>query len=135
MKKALLTAFVIAVLVSSSFAQDMAAVATNPPATKEADRHAAEAKRAREWHNLLVTELKLSDEQVKKWDEMNAAFGERRKAISNNAEITGEVKREKITALLKAKESQFAQLLSEQQQAKYKELVETKKKEAAKKEG
>jgi hypothetical protein len=129
MKKAFVTALVIAASVCTAFAQDQKADAPgNVVVVKESDQKSYEAKQAQDWQNLLVTELKLTDEQMKKIAEMDKAFGDRRMAISKNTELTDEVKAERKEALLKARDKQFLQLLTADQQAKYKELVDAKTK-------
>ena len=93
---------------------------------KETEQKSDVAKQAQNWQNLLVTELKLTDEQVKKIADMDKAFGDRRVAITKNTELTDEEKTERKAALLKARDRQFLQLLTPDQQARYKELVEAK---------
>jgi Spy/CpxP family protein refolding chaperone len=128
MKKTFLTALIICASVCTAFAQDQkATTASDATVTKETDQKTMDAKKAQEWQNL-VTELKLTDEQVTKIAEMNKAFGERRKAIENNADLTDEAKAERKAALKKAQEAQFTRLLTPEQQAKYKELMEAKNK-------
>src|SRR4051812_3776986 len=129
MKKTFVTALVITASVCTAFAQDQKAdAAANVTVVKESDQKSYEAKQAMDWQNLLVTELKLTDEQMKKIAEMDKAFGERRVAISKNTELTDEVKAERKEALLKARDKQFLQLLTADQQVKYKELVDAKTK-------
>ena len=129
MKKTFFTALVIAASVCTAFAQDQKTEAPgNVAVVKLSDQKSNEAKQAQDWQNLLVTELKLTDEQVKKIAEMDKAFGERRVAITNNTELTDEVKAERKEALLKARDKQFLLLLTADQQAKYKELVDAKTK-------
>jgi hypothetical protein len=130
MRKTLLTALVISASVCTAFAQDQKTDASaNVAVVKEADQKSNQVKQAQDWQNLLVTELKLTDEQVKKITELNKAFGDRRVAIEKNTDLSDEAKAERKTALLKAKEAQFTQLLTAEQQTKYKELVEAKTKE------
>ena len=129
MKKTLLTALVMCASVLAVSAQDQkATTASNAPVVaKEADQKAMQAKKAQEWNDLLKSELKLTDEQVTKIAELNKAFGERRQAIHNNATLTDEVKNEKKMALKKAWDTQFLNILTPEQQVRYKELLEVKK--------
>lgn len=127
MKKTLLTALVIFASVCVASAQDQKATATSTvPAATEADQKTPEVK-AREWQKLVETELKLTEEQMTKIAELNKAFGERRKAIENNPDLTAEAKIERKAALKKAWDAQFVKLLTPEQQARYKELLEAKK--------
>jgi Spy/CpxP family protein refolding chaperone len=127
MKKALLTALIISASVCTAFSQTTKTqVSTDVAVAKGTDKKSTEVKQAQEWQALLVTELKLTDEQQKKITELNKAFGEREKSIENNAELTNEAKAERKTMLKKAQETQFLKLLTPEQQARYKELVEKK---------
>ncbi len=127
MKKTLLTALVIAASVCTAFAQDQKATTTSDaPVVKEADQKSTEAKKAQEWNELVKTELKLTDEQQQKIAELNKVFGERRQSIHNNTTLTDEEKSQKKMALKKAWDTQFLNLLTPEQHAKYKELLETK---------
>ena len=124
MKKTFLTALVIAASVCTAIAQDQkTTTSSEAPVVKESDQKAEMAKQAKEWQELIVTELKLTDEQKQKIAEMDKAFGERRKAIHNNEELTDEAKAERKAALLKAREAQFVKLLTPEQQARYTELL------------
>jgi Spy/CpxP family protein refolding chaperone len=127
MKKTFLTALVICASVYAAFAQDKKAnTSTDAPVVKEADQKSPEVK-AQEWQKLLETELKLTDEQKTKIAEMNKAFGERAQSIANSPDLTAEAKAERTAKLNQAKEAQFTKLLTAEQQAKYKELLEAKK--------
>jgi Spy/CpxP family protein refolding chaperone len=127
MKKTLLTALVIAASVCTAIAQDhKTTTSSDAPVVKEADQKAAQAKKAQEWQELLKTELKLTEEQQTKIAELNKAFSERRQAIHNNTTLNDEAKTEKKMALKKAWDTQFLQILTPEQQVRYKELVEAK---------
>ena len=130
MKRTFLTALIIGALVCTAVAQDhkVVATSTDAPVAKEADKKADATKAAKEWQDLLNTELKLTDEQKQKIADMDKAFGERRQAIHNNPELSDETKKERKVALLKAREAQFLKLLTPEQQARYNELVAAKHK-------
>lgn len=129
MKKTLFTAIVMCASVFAVSAQDQKTTATAnaPVVAKEVDQKAMQAKKAQEWNELLRTELKLTDEQVTKIADLNKAFGERRQAIHNNTTLTEETKSEKKMALKKAWDAQFLNILTPEQQVRYKELLEAKK--------
>ena len=127
MKKTLLTAVIISASVSATFAQDQKQVlSSDAPVAVAAEQKSPEMKRGQDWQSTLVTELKLTDEQSRKIAELDRAFGERRQAIHNNAELSDEMKQERKMALLKAKEAQFSKLLTADQLTRYKELVAAK---------
>jgi hypothetical protein len=126
MKRTLLTILVMGASFCTAFSQNTKTETTAEAPVKETTQKTATVKQTQDWQNTLVTELKLSDEQVKKIADLNKAFGEREKAIENNANLSDEAKQERKTALKKAQEAQFVKLLTEEQQAKYKELLESK---------
>lgn len=127
MKKIFLTALVVFASVCVATAQDQkVTTSAEAPAVKTTEQKAEAAKAAKEWQDLLVAELKLTDEQKQKIAEMDKAFGERRKAIHNNPDLTDEVKKEKKMALMKARDAQFAKLLTPEQQVRYNELLASK---------
>jgi hypothetical protein len=89
-------------------------------------------KEKAEWENRIKTELKLSTEQVTKYDALNKEYDEKFNAIAQDAALTKEAQKEKKMALKKEKETRFFEFLTTEQQAKYKELMEQKKKEMEK---
>lgn len=88
-----------------------------------------------EWENKIKTELKLTTEQIAKYDELNKEYDEKFNAIAQDAGATKEAQKEKKMALKKEKEAKFFEFLTPEQQTKYKELIEQKKKEMEKPEG
>jgi Spy/CpxP family protein refolding chaperone len=128
MKRTFLTALIICASVCTAFSQaSKTQVSSDVPVTKEADPKAVEVKKAQEWQALLVTELKLTDEQVKKIAELNKAFSERAQSMESNTTATEEMKAERRVMMKKAQEAQFLKLLTPEQQARYKELLEARK--------
>jgi Spy/CpxP family protein refolding chaperone len=133
MKKILLTALVITASVCVASAQAPKATTTSDATVvKEADQKVTDTKQAQEWQTL-VTELKLTDEQQKKIADLNKAFSERRQSVENNTTVSEEAKNERKAAMKKAQEAQFLQILTPEQQARYKELVLAKATETPKK--
>ena len=111
------------------------ALAQNAPEAQPAVKTEQAAKRA-EWDQKLVDELKLTAEQTTKFDALSKEYKEKIEAALADASLTEDARKEKKMALKKEKETKFLELLTPDQQAKYKELVEKKKKEApAKPEG
>lgn len=89
-------------------------------------------KQKAEWENKIKTELKLTTDQVTKYDALNKEYEEKFNAIAQDAALTKEAQKEKKMALKKEKEAKFFEFLTTEQQAKYKELIEQKKKEMEK---
>lgn len=142
MKKIFLTAVIGALLTSVAMAQDPKAQdqkvaeqkSVEQKNQKESEQKAQMAKQAEEWEKILKAELKLTDAQLEKYNALNQEFSEKKQAILNDASLTPEAKKEKKTALKKEKEAKLNEILTPEQQAKYKELKESmeKKKEASK---
>jgi Spy/CpxP family protein refolding chaperone len=121
MKKLLLLSIFTAIIASPVWSQE----------TKEKDKQ----KEYAEWQQKVKEELKLTDEQVTKWEALNKDAKEKMDALSQDATMSKEVQKEKKMAIKKEKEEKFLQLLTPEQQAKYKEMVEKKKKESETKQG
>lgn len=85
-----------------------------------------------EWDKKVKEELKLTSEQIVKYDALNKEYGPKMEAIASDASLTPEVQKEKKMALKKEKETKLFEFLTPEQQTKYKELIEKKKKETAK---
>lgn len=132
MKKFLLSAVIISASVCAAYAQEKT-TQQPPQVVKETDEKAYMAKQAQEWENLLKTELKLTEEQLTKIAAINKDFTEKKEALMKDASLTDEARKEKKMALKKDKEAKFTEVLTPEQQTRYKELVEAKSKEAPKK--
>ena len=136
MKKIMLSAVIIAASVCAANAQDQKSTqqadqkTTQPQVVKEVDQKSYQAKQAQDWENALKTELKLTDEQSTKIAILNKDFSDRKDAIQKDATLTDDAKKEKKEALKKEREVKFTEVLTPEQQAKYKLLVEAKMKEA-----
>jgi Spy/CpxP family protein refolding chaperone len=90
-----------------------------------------------EWEKKIKDELKLTEDQVAKFDAINKDYSAKIEAISKDAEASAskETHKEKKMALKKEKETKLMEILTPEQQVKYKELMEKKKKDLANKPG
>ena len=131
MKKILLFALIISASVCAVHAQEQKL--QKDQVVKETDQKSYEAKQAQEWDNLLKTELKLTDDQVNKLAAANKEFTEKKEAMLKDASLTDEARKEKKAALKKDKEAKITEILTPEQQVRYKQMVEAKMKEAPKK--
>ena len=86
-------------------------------------------KEKAEWENKIKQELKLTEEQITKYDALNKEYDEKFNTIAQDASLTKEAQKEKKMTLKKEKEAKFFEFLTTEQQAKYKELMEQKKKQ------
>ncbi|HKZ65578.1 MAG TPA: hypothetical protein VJ111_04450 [Chitinophagaceae bacterium] len=82
-----------------------------------------------EWDNKVKTELKLTDDQVVKYDALSKEYGEKIEALKKDASLTKEVQKERKMELKKEKEAKLFEFFTPEQQTKYKELMMEKKKE------
>ena len=117
MKKLILLSAVAALIASSAIAQD----------TKEKDKD--KKKDHTEWEKKIKDELKLTDDQTVKYDALSKEYKEKIDAIMQDVNLGKDVQKEKKMALKKEKETKFLEILTPEQQGKYKELMEKKKKE------
>jgi len=91
------------------------------------------SKERTEWENKVKTELKLSNDQIVKFDALNKEYNEKIELIALDANLSKEAQKEKKMALKKEKEAKLNEFLTAEQQTKYKEMVEKKKKEMSSK--
>ena len=91
------------------------------------------SKERTEWENKVKTELKLSNDQIVKFDALNKEYNEKIELIALDANLSKEAQKEKKMALKKEKEVKLNEILTAEQQIKYKEMVEKKKKEMSSK--
>ncbi len=96
------------------------------PAQKE-DQQKSRA----EWEKKIKDELKLTEDQSAKFDAINKEYNAKIEAISKDAEagINTETHKEKKMALKKEKDGKLFEILTPEQQAKYKEIMDRKKKD------
>ena len=88
-----------------------------------------------EWDKKIKEELKLTADQIVKYDALSKEYGDKISALTSDATLTKEVQKERKMALKKEKETKLMEFLTPEQQTKYKEIVEKKKKETDAKSG
>ncbi len=115
MKKFLLFLVITAMVSTSALAQDQ--------------KNAKQDKT--EWEKKVKDELKLNEEQTVKYDALNKEYDEKITALMNDASLSKDVQKEKKMALKKEKEARLMEFLTAEQQVKYKEIIEKKKKDMA----
>jgi len=125
MKKLLLSFLVTAFIGGAVVAQDKV---TPPQDQTKQDQ----VKQHEEWDKKVKEELKLTSDQVVKYDALNKEYKPKMDAIVNDATLSADVQKERKMALKKEKEAKLFEFLTPEQQTKYKELIEKKKKETAK---
>lgn len=83
----------------------------------------------KEWDKKVKTELKLTDDQVVKYDAVSKEYGEKMEAVKKDGTLTSEVQKEKKMQLKKEKQAKLFEFFTPEQQTKYKEMIEQKKAE------
>ena len=89
-------------------------------------------KSQEEWNKKVKEDLKLTSDQVVKYDALNKEYGEKMSAVAQDATLSKETQKERKMALKKEKEAKLFEFLNPEQQNKYRELVDQKKKEMEK---
>jgi len=85
-----------------------------------------------EWDKKIKDELKLTSDQAVKYDALSTEYNAKFDALAQDAGLTKEAQKEKKMALKKEKEAKLFEIITPEQQAKYKELMDKKKKEMKK---
>ncbi len=124
MKKIVMSFLVVAATAGVVSAQD-----TGNGATK------SYAQTQDEWEKKLRDDLKLTPEQATKYDAVSKEFKTKMDALKQDATLTTEAMKEKKTTLKKEKETRLFEFLTPEQQTKYKEWMDKKKKEDGEKSG
>jgi len=89
-------------------------------------------KSQEEWNKKVKEDLKLTTDQVAKYDALNKEYSEKMSAVAQDASLSKETQKERKMALKKEKEAKLFEFLTPDQQNKYRELIEQKKKEMEK---
>jgi hypothetical protein len=130
MKKLFVLFAMMAIISAGAYAQNQPA--QDPQKSNQQDPQKAAADKA-EWDRTVKAELKLTPDQVQKYDALSKEFGDKMEALKSDASLDENARKEKKMALKKEKETRLAEFLTTEQQAKYKELMDKKmKKETAK---
>ena len=96
------------------------------PTEKDAKHSHDQMKQDRAaWEKKFKEDLKLTAEQSEKYDALSKEYGEKIDAIAKDASLDQKALKEKKINLRKEKEAKFLEILTADQQAKYKELKES----------
>lgn len=88
-----------------------------------------------EWEKKIKDELKLTADQVVKYDALSKEYNDKMDALMGDASLSKDAQKEKKMALKKEKEGKIMEFLTAEQQTKYKEIMDKKKKEMEAKSG
>lgn len=114
--KKLLLMVAISAIVSTAVAQDQ-----NQQNQKSKDKT--------EWYKQMKTELNLTTEQATKFDAINQEYDSRFDALDNDPALNNTTREERKTTLKKEKETRLFEFFTPEQQTRYRELMEKKKKD------
>jgi Spy/CpxP family protein refolding chaperone len=129
MKKMLVLFAMMAIVTTAAVAQNEPA--QDPQKAQQDPQKAAQEKA--EWDRTVKAELKLTADQITKYDALSKEYGDKMDALKSDASLDDNARKAKKMELKKEKEGKLAEFLTPEQQAKYKELVDKKmKKETAK---
>ena len=123
MKKLLLSFLVACMFCLPAFAQQ----AQQAQQTQGKDRQAEYA----EWQLKIKDELKLTDEQVSRWNALDAEYKEKTNETMQSTTLDKDAQKARMMELRKEKNARFLEILTPEQQVKYTEIIEKKKKDAA----
>ena len=101
------------------------------PAFSQENKDKDRQKEYAEWQQKIKDDLKLSDDQVGKWNALDAEYKDKMNATMQATNLDKDAQKAKMIELRKEKHTKFLELLSADQQAKYNEIIEKKKREAA----
>jgi Spy/CpxP family protein refolding chaperone len=119
MKKLFLLAIISAMIVTSAAAQE--SKAQGPAKQNQA-----------EWAKKMKTDLNLTAEQSVKFDEISATYNTKIETLMKDESLDKETQKEKKMTLKKEMKEKLMEILTPDQQTKYKEIMDKKKAEAAK---
>ena len=117
MKKLLVSCIVACMFCLPAFAQE----------NKDKDKQQQYA----EWQQKVKDELKLSDDQVSRWNALDSEYKEKTNATMQSTTLDKDAQKARMMELRKEKHARFLEMLSAEQQTKYNEIIEKKKKDAA----
>ena len=89
-------------------------------------------KAQEEWDKKVKEDLKLTSDQVVKYDALTKEYSDKLSTVAQDATLSKETQKERKMALKKEKEAKLFEFLTPEQQNKYRELIEQKKKEMEK---
>jgi len=133
MKRLFLMMVAIAMVSISAVAQETKDKATTDqkvaPQQTEVKKMPDMAAQKAEWDKKVKEDLKLTPEQVTKFDALNKEYNDKIDAVLKDASLNQDAQKEKKMALKKEKEAKLFEIFTPEQQTAYKDLIEKKKKE------
>lgn len=125
MKKIVMSMLMLATVTGTVVARDNSGSSTSKSYAQTQD----------DWEKKLRDDLKLTPDQAPKYDAVTKEFKTKIEALKQDATLTKEAMKEKKMTLMKEKETRLFEFLTPEQQAKYKEWIDKKKKDDGEKSG
>ncbi len=125
MKKIVMSMLMLATVTGTVVARDNSGSSTSKSYAQTQD----------DWEKKLRDDLKLTPEQAPKYDAVTKEFKTKIEALKQDVTLTKEAMKEKKMTLMKEKETRLFEFLTPEQQAKYKEWIDKKKKDDGEKSG
>lgn len=125
MKKIVMSMLMLATITGTVVARDNSGSSTSKSYAQTQD----------DWEKKLRDDLKLTPEQAPKYDAVTKEFKTKIEALKQDVTLTKEAMKEKKMTLMKEKETRLFEFLTTEQQAKYKEWIDKKKKDDGEKSG
>ena len=101
------------------------------PALAQENKDKDRQKEYAEWQQKIKDDLKLTGDQVGRWTALDTEYKDKINATMQATGLDKDAQKAKMIELRKEKHAKFLELLSAEQQTKYNEIIEKKKKEAA----
>src|SRR5207248_2579385 len=139
MKKLVPLVLVAALVTGSAIAQDQKQTPQTPGQKPAVQQEQKDVKPAQDqktvtmqdraaWEKKFKEDLKLTDEQSQKFDALNKEYSEKFDAVAKDATLTADAQKTKKMDLKKEREGKLLDILTPEQQAKYKEWKESMEK-------
>jgi len=131
MKRLFLMMVAMAMVSMAAVAQESKdKVAADPKVQTQKEMKSVDmATQKAEWDKKVKDELKLTPEQVTKFDALNKEYGDKMNAVQQDATLNQDAQKEKKMTLKKEKEAKLFEIFTPEQQAAYKNLIEKRKKD------
>ena len=130
MKKMFVLFAIMAIVSAGAMAQNQP---SQDPAKSQQQDAQKQARDKAEWDRMVVAELKLTPDQQTKYQAISKEYEDKFSALKTDASLNDDSRKERKMALKKEKMDKVNEILTPEQQTKYKEMIDKKmKKETAK---
>jgi Spy/CpxP family protein refolding chaperone len=129
MKKMLVLIAFMAIVSAGAIAQNQRSQNQRSQDQTRAQQHPQrEARDKAEWDRKIISELKLTQEQQTKYHDISREYDQQIDALKNDQSLTNEARKQRKMALKQEKMDKVNEILTPDQQARYKEMIDKKMK-------